>query len=223
MFDIHQSIHDKHGEQDERLVSEYIDGLLEAFAASPEAQPIIEQQGDLGAAAMMMEYYFDYIGGNLAEMTLPDFKEVVFELFPSKVSMEPDRAAAYIAELKAFWAFVHRQYGLKTAERILATLDDTAAERLRKLLADPSNYGMAKSFFMAGMRAGYDMTTQEGSQAFMQVYNARILANPLPEPPKVRFDPARITILPPPRPELDREKKRKERKRQRQARKRNRK
>src|SRR5205823_983078 len=115
---------------------------------------------------IMMEYYFNYLGGALPSMSVRDFNEVVFQLFPRKVSTEPESAATILAELRAFWNFVHRQYGLKSAERILATLDGGAEARLRKELADPSNYGMAKSFFMAGLKAGYDMTTQEGMNAF---------------------------------------------------------
>src|SRR5207237_84938 len=111
VFDIHQSI-GRDGEIDERRVGKYIDGLMEEFAASPEAQPIIEQYGGVSWAAMMMDYAFNYIGTSVPKMALRDFNEVVFDLFPRKVSTEPDSAPQVIAELRAFWSFLHRQYGL---------------------------------------------------------------------------------------------------------------
>jgi hypothetical protein len=226
MFDIHQSVRNRHGEQDERLVYKYIDGLMKAFAESPEARPLIEQGENVGWAGMMLEYYFNHIGGDFDTMTLPDFNEIVFDLFPRKVSTPPESAPGIIAELKAFWSFVHRQYGLKSAEPILATLTDKAVADLRDDLADPSNYGMAKSLVMGGMKAGYDMTTQEGMDAYVRDYNASLPHAALPEgieneeewdeegpPPSLPAPPTR----------QQREQKRKDRKRQRQARKRNRK
>jgi hypothetical protein len=42
---------------------------------------------------------------------------------------------------------------------------------------------MANSFVMAGFKAGFDMTTQEGAEAFRQAYNQRRLegrASPTP-------------------------------------------
>jgi hypothetical protein len=39
---------------------------------------------------------------------------------------------------------------------------------------DPAHYGMAKSFFTAGLKAGFDMTTPEGLEAFRQHYNANL-------------------------------------------------
>jgi hypothetical protein len=36
---------------------------------------------------------------------------------------------------------------------------------------------MAKSFFMAGQKGGFDMTTEAGLAEFMRVYNAGVLSN----------------------------------------------
>lgn len=41
MFDIHQSIHDQHGEIDEERVETYINGLMNEFVASAEVQPVL--------------------------------------------------------------------------------------------------------------------------------------------------------------------------------------
>jgi hypothetical protein len=122
--------------------------------------------------------------------------------------------------LRAFWSFVHRQYGLASAARILETLDETAPQRLHKELADPANYGMARSFFMMGSKAGFDMTTQTGLNEFMAAYNSTL---PARQPaPSVLPDVDGPRLLPE-RPTGDLlKRKRKERKQQRQARKRGR-
>jgi hypothetical protein len=224
MFDVHQSITDKYGEHDEDRIEGYIDGLLDEFAASPEGKQLLDAGEDVHDAGMMMEYGINYIGVTPTKMSLRDFNEVVFELIPKKVSTEPENGPRIITVLRAFWSFLKRQYALPNAMRILASLDDKAGQRLQETLANPANWGMAKSFVMQGMAADYDMTTQEGTDAFMLEYNRRLLEAGLPPP--LPLDPAAIDLLSLELPNQPSHKaradKRKERKRQRQARKRNR-
>jgi hypothetical protein len=221
MFDIQQQVFDDGYDEDK--VHDYINGLMDEFAASPEAKPWLDAGRQLGYAGMMMEYGLNYPGVTPAKMSLADFNEVVFNLFPRKVSTEAEEAPAIIEELAAFWQFIERQYGLRNAAQIRATLNASAVERLRKKLADPSNFGMAKSLVMAGWKAGFDMTTQEGTQQFMEVYNRQLQGGV--GPPSLPLDPGDFSEpwLLVERPSRDeREKKRAARKRQRQARKRNR-
>ena len=39
---------------------------------------------------------------------------------------------------------------------------------------DPARGGLAKSFLMGGMAAGFDMTSQEGMNQFKDFYNAQL-------------------------------------------------
>ena len=96
MFDVHQNYYTEGGEIDERKVQAYIDGLMEDFAHSPEAQPLVGTEEGIGWAATMMEFSFNYLGHSPAQMSLPDFNEVVFDLFPRKLSVEPEHAPAMI-------------------------------------------------------------------------------------------------------------------------------
>lgn len=176
-FDIHQAVHDEYGECDEDLAAEYREELGNRFAASPEAQPLLESGSGLGWADSMMYYGIVYFGETPPSLSAGNVSEVVFEIFPRKVSMDADQAGEVIAELRAFWRFLQREYQLKNAARILELLGPGAEERLHDELNDPANFGMAKSFFTAGQKAGFDMTTQAGLNEFMLVYNVRILAN----------------------------------------------
>jgi hypothetical protein len=223
MFDVHQSIFDRGGEIDDRRVEKYIDGLMEEFVASAEAQPVFDQYGNRGWPAVMMEYGINYPGLTPPEMSLADFNEVVFELFPRKVSTPAESAPSNVAELRAFWSFLQRQYGLKNAKPILASLTDASAKRLERELANPANYGMAKSMVMGGMQAGFDMTTQKGVEEFMAAYNSSLPGGGGNEfediPPGIPF----VELPSSPLSHQERAAKRKKRKAQRQARKRNRK
>ncbi|MFM9964072.1 MAG: hypothetical protein ACKV2Q_22950 [Planctomycetaceae bacterium] len=191
-FDIHQTLSDEYGERDEDLAVEYCEKLGDRFANSLEAQPLLESGVGLGWAESMMRYSIDYLGETPPNMSVRDVSEVVFEIFPRKVSVNANQAGEVIAELHAFWSFLQREYQLKNATRILELLGPGAEERLHDELDDPSNFGMAKSFYMAGQQAGFDMTTQAGLNAFMHVYNSRILSNPGPSSrPTLPPEPAR--------------------------------
>jgi hypothetical protein len=228
MFDIHRGPQDEYGEFDHDRVGEYVDGLMQEFAASPEGKALYDAGEDLHGVAFMLEYSLGYLGLTPPKMTLRDFNEVVFQLIPKKVSTPAESGPGFIREIKGFWEFAQRQYGLRNAAPILATLGEKAMERLRQALADPANFGMAKSFIMAGQEAGYDMTTQKGMEEFTAIYNASLLSRSLPSPLQPRlsmrpsFDRALLDLPPDSPPSNYKQEKRKERKRQRQARKRNR-
>jgi hypothetical protein len=223
MFDIQQNVANEYGKRDEGRLEAYIDGLMEEFAASPEANTLLDAGVRLGWSATLIEYGVTYCGVTPPIMSVLDFREVVFELFPRKVSTEAESASDIVTELRAFWQFVQRQYGLRNASQILAELDGAAVEILRHELADPANYGLAKSFIMRGMQAGYDMTTQQGLDEFLRVYNRQLAEGggpALPGPFSGDHWPGLPLVNPP--TSAQREDRRKARKRQRQARKRNR-
>lgn len=89
---------------------------------------------------------------------------------------EPSSASEIVEELRAFWSFVRRAFGLPNAEECLGILDEQMAQTMKRELADPRNFGMAKSLVMGGMAAGFDMTTEEGMGAFTHAHNASLPA-----------------------------------------------
>jgi hypothetical protein len=175
-FDIQRSLTNKHGEIDEEAVMKFEAEIMERFAASPEAGPIIERAGSVGWASSVMEYGRSYEGVTVTTMTRRTLKIVLLDVFPRKVSCEPSAALEIVEELRAFFSFVRRAFGLTNADECLALLDGDMVKTMRRELANPENFGMAKSFVMAGMKAGFDMTRQEDMDAFMLAYNARLLA-----------------------------------------------
>jgi len=172
-FDIHQTVVDPEtGEYNEAAGIQYQDTIEELFAQSPEAAALSEQGTTLGWTSMFLNYGMSYLGVTPAEMNAQEFDEVLFELFPQKVAVGPEEAAEIIAELRAFWAFLGREYGLPNAPALLKQLDDRAAGRLERELSNPANFGMAKSMVMQGQARGFDTSTPEGLDAWMHTYNA---------------------------------------------------
>jgi hypothetical protein len=85
---------------------------------------------------------------------------------------------------------LERAFGLGGMAQCAAVLGKGAEAKLRQRLSDPRYFGMAKSFVMAGMKAGYDMRTKEGADAWMRVANSR-LANGAAPRPASNPDPAK--------------------------------
>jgi hypothetical protein len=173
-FNIHQKIFNQDGEPLEKVAAKYRGDLFELFIESPEGQALIDEGIRPSWADMMMDYGMNYLRLTPPRMSPADLREVLFDLFPRKVSAEADEAPNVIRELQAFWTFLQREFQLENAAACLKILDDKAARRLREEMSDPANFGMAKSFVMMGKERGFDMTSEEGINEWMTIYNAEI-------------------------------------------------
>jgi hypothetical protein len=177
-FDIHALDRlDDWDEDTEAAREEYQDTLAELFLASPEGQELADLYPEPGFwSYQFVSYGFTYIGVSLPQMERRDAREIIEELFPRKISLfSPDDADKAIPELIAFWQYLEREYRLPNARAMLRYLREMEPE-FKRMMLDPANFGIAKSFFMQGQALGLDMTTQEGAEAFMALYNAAALS-----------------------------------------------
>lgn len=161
----------------EKQFEKYQDDLLAHFFDSPEGKKRLEADPDMGIwTVYLMDYGYNYLGVTVTRMTAGSVREIVEDIFPRKISLRsPDDADDAIPELRAFWEYLKREFRLPDAEAILNLLTKMEPD-FKDLMNDPSRFGMARSFFMMGQAAGFDMTSQEGMDAFMLEYNARLLA-----------------------------------------------
>lgn len=172
-FNVHRKVCD--GEYDGEAVEQYTEELFALFVSSPEAAALDEQEDDFDGfywSHAMIGYGIDHCGVTPADMAAGDFRQILFSIIPRKVMCEPDQAGEIVDELGAFWQFAQRQFGLANAAECLAVLDEGATGELERQLADPSRFGMAKSFFAEGKNAGFDVDTEEGLQAWVRASNA---------------------------------------------------
>jgi hypothetical protein len=140
-----------------------------------------------------MEFGANYFGVTIAGMTPAQFREIVFEIVPRKVTCNPSVAGEIVDELRAFFSFLKREHGLRSADACLRVLEGDAAKRVEQALSDPRNFGMAKSIMMAGVESGFDMSTPDGATAWMREIQGRPLPSSIPLPP-VDLPPARASI-----------------------------
>lgn len=160
----------------ELLLEGYVETLTQQFDSSPEGQAYAREYPEVGGwIRPFIEYGYTYEGFTLPKMTVRDVELLMESLLPRKITlMEVSEAEEAIPELVAFWSFLQREYNLKNAAAIITYLRSIKG-KFGNWMMDPNRGGMAKNFIMSGMKAGFDMSTQEGLTAFQQTYNAQVL------------------------------------------------
>jgi hypothetical protein len=95
-----------------------------------------------------------------------------------------------VAESRAFWDFVKREFNLSNANSCLKLLNQpNIIEDLRASLDNPAQYGMSKSIIMEGMRRGFDTSTQEGLEQWLMIHNQEAMARMKNAPPSSTWLP----------------------------------
>lgn len=152
----------------ERL-DDWLDGLVAAFRASPEAQPGSEDAGTF--ARLFADYAFRGIGTPLRMVRVADAAELMLEVFPRKVVLEtPDEASEALAEITSLWRWLDREWKLEQAASIVALLERLDSQ-FQEAMFDESQWGPAKAFVLSGVRDGYDMRDAEQFERYMSVYS----------------------------------------------------
>ncbi|AFZ36822.1 hypothetical protein Sta7437_3315 [Stanieria cyanosphaera PCC 7437] len=160
-------------------LEDYVSELVEELVQSPEGEAYLkahpEMEEYVGSWIDHLLYFgYAYEAVTLPRMTKNSVETIITKLFPNKVSLlEPDQADSTIPELTAFWQFLQRAYQHPHAASILKFLKQIQP-RFKAIMNDPNNFGMAKSFFMAGTAAGFDLTTEAGLKEFQEQYNQKI-------------------------------------------------
>ena len=175
-FDIHQQIFDADSLPLERVAREYQDELLDLFRQSPERRKLWDEGIDGDWPRIMLDLAQTYLSVTPPKMSAKDLREILFDLIPLKITARAEQAPDVIRELQGFWQFLQREFDLPNAAACLDVLDDEATQRLQEEMSNPDNFGMAKSFAMAGLERGFDLRTQEGADAWMRTYNAELAA-----------------------------------------------
>ena len=117
---------------------------------------------------VLMDFAADFFDATIPTLSPADLRVILLDVFPRKLSARASEAPEIVETLRAFYAFLGREHGLEQAEACLDVLGGDTASRLERALGDPRNFGITKSFLMAGYEAGYDMDTGEGVQAWLE-------------------------------------------------------
>ena len=150
-------------EIDEQEARPLEDRLIEMFLAAPEGE-LVE---DVGSANWVLEFGRGFFGVTVFSLDPLQLEEIVFEILPRKVMLDPRDAAAVIEELRAFYRYLDRVFELPQAAECLGSIGPGAEEELEGALGDTEGFGVGKQILAAGAAAGFDIGTPEGLVAWM--------------------------------------------------------
>jgi hypothetical protein len=177
-FDIHEidELDYASDEDAEEIFDAYRDELLQLFLDSPEYRQHAQKYPNPGWADSLMDFGFRYLGYSIPTLNVRAVDELITDILPRKVSLQVrEDALDAIPELIAFWSFVKREYNLQNADSILKYLSSYPPDKFADSMLDPAKAGMAKSFFMSGQNAGFDMTDMKQANQYMVLHNANQL------------------------------------------------
>ncbi|MGP3954992.1 hypothetical protein ACTWPT_03250 [Nonomuraea sp. 3N208] len=106
---------------------------------------------DADEVRLLCDYASDYLNVNeLGDFTPETFDELLLSIYPRKVIAPPESAQETIAAARTFVGYLSEAGAVpeERAARMRARLDDIEP-RMPEALADPANFGMAKSLFSA--------------------------------------------------------------------------
>lgn len=153
-----------------------IEMLSNQFVETQHFLNLSELQQDEAEFILMTftDYMYSYHGEIIGEWTLSEVKECCCETLSRKVSADESYYNAISPVLIAFFNFLEEEKIIKKSAEFTKLLTNIA----HKIVAsseNPENWGMAKSFFAMGKKSGLDMQTEEGVNAFVAIYNQRLL------------------------------------------------
>jgi hypothetical protein len=149
--------------------------LAARFGESEEARGLSEaaREEAVAQARMMIEYGMMYVDDRVEAWGIGDWQEVLLEVFPRKISAEPEWFGT-VAEIAAALLRWLAREGLAPNGETLAAEVAGWGPRIEAAAADPANWGMAKSMVMGAHGAGIDVTDPAGLDAYVRQYNERL-------------------------------------------------
>ena len=159
----------------EPLIESYIDDIVKQFSQSPEGQAHAVQYPEIGSWIFnLIDFGYKYEDLVLSQMTEDDMETMMEDLLPRKVGLaNKSEAEDAVPELVAFWSFLEREYNFKNAKGIITYLL-SVKDKFPDWMFDPARGGIAKNFFLSGIEAGFNMSSQEEMNTFKEIYNAQL-------------------------------------------------
>ncbi len=154
---------------DEAAANEYLTRASESFLESKYATNSIGRSNG-SHVSMFLELGLTYLGVHADNMRVSDAREILITYYPLKVSQPASETDQTIDELVAFWQYCDEVHHIANASKLAKKIDQWRQE-MREAMSDNQNFGMAKSLFLTGTEAGFDMETETGARAFIEEFS----------------------------------------------------
>lgn len=153
------------GELEQDLAAAF---LLAEEAVALDSMSSYEQLFELGRVAL---------GRTVFDLTADDLATLLAEVFPHKVMLEAEDVAPLVADLRLFFTFLGRAFDHAPARAIASSLDERAVAALGAAVAESATFARERAILAEGTRAGFDMHTREGVEAYVAWKKAQLTSN----------------------------------------------
>ena len=163
---------------DEQLLARYRGAVVARLAARDHVADEL-----LPVAEMLVEFAAVYHSTTLATITAGELGALLLETVPAQLAVDAAEASRIVDAARALLRLAADELGSDTAAEAAATLDAAFTVRLARELADEANFAPGKQLVMAGIAAGYDMSSEDGVAEFVAEF-ARAQRAAAPKPKK---------------------------------------
>ena len=163
------------GPDDDDAFQRTRDALLEDFSAYLErtgyrgVAPIQETVAD---AEIALDWKYSYGGGELDRWDRHDVREFLLEWCPRKLSVAAEDAASIPASFATLLTFLGDAGHARGAQALGPAALALSGQFLQEM-ADPANFGLAKSLFAGASADGVDMTSEADLGRWVEQFNQR--------------------------------------------------
>ena len=124
-------------------------------------------------AEQLLQFKHGYLDGDLDHWTATDLSEVLFQLYPRKVVLEPGDEVEVLAGTAAFMRFLAAEGPMTSIEaEDLAVLAEQAGDTFAAAMRDERKWGPGKRLFGGAAAAGVDVSDQKQLDAYVNSVNA---------------------------------------------------
>jgi hypothetical protein len=168
------------GQIDEDLFERYRNALMTRLSAREEIPDEV-----LAPAEMLVEFAAQFHGLTFPRITVDELETLLLETIPSRLAVGAEEAGRIVAGARELMRFVGDELGSVAAPQALVLLDGAFEKELERELANESNYDRGKQLVMAGIAAGFDMSSEDGVADFVRAFAEA----QKPEKPKAKAKP----------------------------------
>lgn len=156
------------GPDDEAAFFLWRDGIVERFERTPGG-------ADRGwVAEQVLDFKWGYLDGDMGRWSPGDIEEILLQLYPRKVVLEPGDEPRVVEGLTALLRFLAVEGLIEGGEATARRLTDAIAAvggAFRLAMADKGRWGMGKRLMSGATSSGFDLSDQASLDAWMAHFN----------------------------------------------------
>ena len=158
----------------EENVTLLIESSFKMFSRSKEYMklPVNLKEVTMYALELFIDFSYNYLGSRPEEISIDELEELLFDLFPRKLSYERESLIETLEVIKAFFIFMEME-GYHPDSKNLAHFIDKNQSEILKECENPDNFGVAKSIASFATKEGVDLSNENEIAQFIKQFNQR--------------------------------------------------